>query len=203
MSASVDVLALVKWQERGKLTPFVGSSHGWTHRAVITLSACLMASGCVGDTAQPRRPSTDAGSARLSGTWAITLRLERPASLATDAKRLPRNVEGTVMLLEDHDAARSFAEMKDPTYIGVYDIDLDSLELPPWDAYVLPGIAAHAGPGRARPDSVFLVINPTMTGHAVRLSGVLEGNQATGTWTADSPLGGGGTFTLRRRKSVP
>lgn len=144
MSASVDVLALVKWQERGKLTPFVGSSHGWTHRAVITLSACLMASGCVGDTAQPRRPSTDAGSARLSGTWAITLRLERPASLATDAKRLPRNVEGTVMLLEDHDAARSFAEMKDPTYIGVYDIDLDSLELPPWDAYVLPGIAERS-----------------------------------------------------------
>ena len=99
MRAPVDVIALVKRQERGKLTPFIGSSHGWTRRAVITLFACLMASGCVGDTAPPRRPSTDAGSARLSGMWAITLRLERPASLATDAKRLPRNVEGTVVLL--------------------------------------------------------------------------------------------------------
>lgn len=170
------------------------NAHAWTRSTVIALSACLLSSGCASDTAQYRRPSTITGSARLSGTWDITLRLERPVTLATDAKRLPRSVAGMVVLLEDHDVARSFAEMKHPTHIGVYDIDLDSLELPPWDARALPGIAAHAGP-----DSVFLVMNPEMPGHTIRLSGTFAGGQAAGTWAADSPLGGGGTFMLHRR----
>lgn len=176
-------------------------AHVAMRSAIIALSAFLMSTGCTGDGVQRRQPSADAGFARLSGMWDITLRLERPVTLATDARRLPRSVAGTVVLLEDHDAARSFAEMQNPTHIGVYDINLDSLELPSWNSHALPGIAAHAGPTSMRPDSVFLVLNPELTGHSVRLSGVLEGGQAKGSWTADSPLGGGGTFTLHRRDS--
>ena len=42
-----------------------------------------------------------------------------------------------------------------------------------------------------------MVVNPETPGHMLRLSGVFADDGAKGIWVADSPLGGGGTFTVR------
>lgn len=165
---------------------------------IITLCALPVLLACAGDSAQ-QRPATDSSHAgKLSGTWDITLQLERPLSLRTTLGGLPRHVTGSVALLEDRHAERSFASMKEPTHIGVYDIALDSLELPPWDASLVPGLAARVKPSDSGKDSIYIVVNPETPGHMLRLSGVFADNGAQGIWVAESPLGGGGTFTLRR-----
>jgi hypothetical protein len=157
---------------------------------------------CSGDAPQRRHVVDDTSAARLTGTWDITLRLERPMTFSTNPKALPRSVRGTVAFLEDHTAPASLADLDGPTHTGVYDIDLDSLEMPVWNAGGVHGLVAKIGATMARPDSLFLVLNPESPGHFMRLSGVLVDGTGSGTWVADSPLGGGGTFTLRR-KVVP
>ena len=167
---------------------------------IITLCALPVLLACAGDSAQ-QRPATDSSHAgKLSGTWDITLQLERPLSLRTTLGGLPRHVTGSVALLEDRHAERSFASMKEPTHIGVYDIALDSLELPPWDASLVPGLAARVKPSDSGKDSIYIVVNPETPGHMLRLSGVRDGDDVHGIWVAESPLGGGGTFMLRRHK---
>lgn len=166
---------------------------------IIALCALPVLLACAGDLGQ-QRPALDSSHAgKLTGTWDITLQLERPMSLRTPAG-LPRQVSGSLALLEDRHAERSFAAMKDPTHIGVYDIALDSLELPPWDAGLVPGVAARVVPAESGRDSIYILVNPETPGHMLRLSGIFADDGAKGTWVADSPLGGGGTFTLRHHK---
>ena len=167
---------------------------------IITLCALPILLACAGDTGQ-QRPATDAAqAAKLTGTWDITLQLNRPLSLRTTGGGLPRHVAGSIALLEDRHAERSFAAMKDPTHIGVYDIALDSLELPPWDVSLVPGLAARVVPSASGRDSIYIVVNPETPGHMLRLSGVFAGDDVKGMWVAESPLGGGGTFTLRHHR---
>ena len=167
---------------------------------IITLCALPILLACAGDTGQ-QRPATDAAqAAKLTGTWDITLQLNRPLSLRTTGGKLPRHVAGSIALLEDRHAERSFAAMKDPTHIGVYDIALDSLELPPWDVSLVPGLAARVVPSASGRDSIYIVVNPETPGHMLRLSGVFAGDDVKGMWVAESPLGGGGTFTLRHHR---
>jgi hypothetical protein len=170
-----------------------------TGSAAVVVLVMLTSLRCGGDGPQRRQVMDDTSAARLTGTWDITLRLERPMTFSTNPKTLPRNVRGTVAFLEDHDAPASLADLNGPTHTGVYDIDLDSLEMPVWSAGGVHGLVAKIGALLARPDSLFLVLNPESPGHFVRLSGVLVDGSGSGTWVAESPLGGGGTFTLRRR----
>lgn len=164
------------------------------------LCALSILPACSGDGGQ-RRPATDAAQdAKLTGTWDITLQLDRPLSLRTTAGGLPRHVTGSIAFLEDRHAERSFEAMKDPTHIGVYDIALDSLELPPWDVSLVPGLAARVVPSASARDSIYIVVNPETPGHMLRLSGVFAGDDVKGMWVAESPLGGGGTFTLRHHR---
>ena len=168
------------------------------HISVIRLCVLPILLACAGD-ARQQRPAFDSSHAEyLTGTWAITLQLDRPLTLRTTVGALPRQVTGSIALLEDRHAERSFAAMKDPTHIGVYDIALDSLELPPWDGSVVPGLAARLVPREGGKDSVYMVVNPETPGHMLLLSGVIAGDEATGVWLAQSPLGGGGTFRLQR-----
>ena len=109
---------------------------------IVTLCVLPILLACSGDGRHQRAAIDPSHAGLLTGTWDITLQLERPMSLRTTAAELPHHVTGSVALLEDRQAERSFAAMKDPTHIGVYDIALDSLELPPWDAGVVPGLAA-------------------------------------------------------------
>lgn len=139
-------------------------------------------------------------AAKLSGVWDITLELDTPLSFRTKAGRLPRQLTGQVAFLDDRLADRTFAAMRNPTNVGVYDIALDSLELPPWDARLVPGLAARVVPMESGRDSIYMVVNPETPGHTLRLWGVFVDDGAKGMWVADSPLGGGGIFMLRRRR---
>ena len=167
---------------------------------IITVCVLSILLACARDTTQ-QHPATDSSHAEiLTGTWDITLRLERPLSLHTTAGGLPRHVTGSLALLEDRYAERSFEAMRNPTHIGVFDIALDSLGLPAWDASLVPGVAAQVVPSASGRDSVQMVINPETPGHMLRLWGAFAGDDATGIWVAESPLGGGGSFTLRHHR---
>lgn len=167
---------------------------------IATLCALPILLACTGDARQQRAALDTSHAGELTGTWQITLQLERPMSLRTTAGALPRHISGSVAFLDDRNAERSFEAMKDPTHIGVYDIALDSLELPPWDVSLVPGLAARVVPGEAGRDSLYIVVNPETPGHMLRLWGVLGNDGAKGSWVAESPLGGGGTFRLRHHK---
>jgi hypothetical protein len=165
----------------------------------------FLAIACGGDGGGRKRVVDDSLGAGLAGTWEITLRLERPLSLSMEANRLPRSVTGTVALLEDHDGPHSFDQIQQPTHVGVFDVDMDALGFPPHDKGVVPGAAARivaSAIGSAPRDSVYLVLNPETPDHSLRLSGTFDGTDASGEWIAESFLGGGGTFTLRRRTTA-
>jgi hypothetical protein len=176
-----------------------------SRRTASALIALLIALGCSGDSAKRNGATDDLAAAGLAGTWEFTLRLERPLSLSMDAKSLPRTVTGGVILLEDHDGPRSFEQIQHPTHLGVYDVDMHSLGFPPYDTGLVPAVAAritvnaNRSPAGVTRDSVYLVLDPETPRHSVRLFGTFDGSSVRGEWSAESFLGGGGTFTLRRR----
>lgn len=47
---------------------------------------------------------------------------------------------------------------------------------------------------------LYIVVNPETPGHMLRLSGVFASDDVKRMWVAESPLGGGGTFTLRHHR---
>ena len=175
-------------------------THKRTMASVVALCVSAMVLACSGDARQQRSALDHTHAGKLTGSWDLTLQLDRPMSLRTTADALPRHATGSIALLEDRHAERSFTSMRDPTHIGVYDIALDSLELPPWDASLVPGVAARVVPQDSGRDSIYIVVNPETPGHMLRLSGVFAGDDVKGTWLAESPLGGGGVFTLRHHK---
>ncbi|MDB4888325.1 MAG: hypothetical protein JWL61_180 [Gemmatimonadetes bacterium] len=174
-----------------------------TFRRITTSAAALLAVlGCSNGSAHT--PAIDESVAgRLVGTWDITFVLERPLSLSTDTRKLPRSVAGTVALLERGAEPLSFEQMSAPTHMGVFHVDLGALGFPPSDAGVPDLVARVASSQRGNSmqerDSVYIVLNPETPRYAVRLSGRFDANDASGTWIAESFLGGGGTFVMRRR----
>jgi hypothetical protein len=177
--------------------PFFG------RRAVASIATLLVALGC-GDTA--RKPAIDESVAnRLVGTWDLMLVLERPLSLQTDKKSLPSDLPGTMAFLEVGKEAPSFEGMSAPTHLGTYRVDMGSLGFPPREGESVPSLAArvvglphHGGPMGMR-DSVYIVFNPETPRFSVLLSGTFDANAGSGVWSAESFLGGGGTFVMRRR----
>jgi hypothetical protein len=168
-----------------------------SHRfAMASMLALVVGLGC-GDSA--KTPAVDESVAgRLIGTWDLTLSLDRPLSLSTDAHTLPRSVAGTVAFLEASKEHLSFEGLGAPTHMGVYHVDLGALGFPARDADVVPDLAARvvAAPRR---DSVYILLNPETPRYALRFSGTFDANGASGVWVAESFLGGGGTFVMRRR----
>jgi hypothetical protein len=175
-----------------------------SRRAAVSVLALLVTLGCGSDSAHS--PAIDESTAsRLVGTWDLTLVLERPLSLSTDARTLPRSVDGSVALLEVGAEPLAFEGMSTPTNMGVFHVDLGALGFPSGDAGVIPDLAARvvaiphgAGAAGAR-DSVYVVLNPETPRYSVRLSGTFNADAASGVWIAESFLGGGGTFVMRRR----
>jgi len=176
----------------------------FANRRAASILAIAAVLGCSGDSARP--PAIDESVAgRLVGTWNLTLVLEHPLSLSTDTKTLPRSVLGTVALIELDGEKLSFEDVKAPTHMGVYRVDLGSLGFPPRESSDVPDLAARvvaiprSGAAATPRDSVYIVLNPETPRYALRLSGTFDANAATGTWIAESFLGGGGTFVMRRR----
>ena len=172
-------------------------------RVSLILIAVLATTGCRGEvTPQARAPAASADKT-MEGDWDITLRLERPMSFAELGQRIPRSVGGRITLLEEKTGRHGTQGDAMPTFVGVFDIDVAALGLPTDEVRDIPAIVAHRSPSapaasNERPDSLFLVMNPQSPRHSVQLSGVIAGDRASGTWTVESPLGGGGSFVLQR-----
>ena len=166
--------------------------------SIVTVCALPILYACDRGYGEHRLVGDDERAAKLSGIWNITLRLERPLSIRAMTGGLPRDVRGRVAFLEHRSTERTLTAMSNPTNVGVYDIALDSLDLPAWDPSLMPGLAARVVRGVSGHDSISIVVNPETPGHRLKLSGVLAGDAVRGLWLAESPLGGGGTFTLQR-----
>ncbi|MEO8333708.1 MAG: hypothetical protein ABI664_01960 [bacterium] len=167
--------------------------------------ALLVAVGCNPESSAEHRVVDETVAGRLVGTWDIVLTLDRPLSLSTDTHTLPRTAAGTVALLEVGRDPLSYDQMKAPTHMGVYHIDLGSLDFPPRDDNGMPALVARIvdipprGTATGERDSVYMVLNPESSRYALSLAGTFDHANASGTWIAESFLGGGGTFVMRRR----
>lgn len=172
-------------------------------RAGLAIFTLLATPGCHGEATPYARAPAVSAYRDMDGVWDVILRLERPMSFAEEGRAIPRNVEGRITLLEDKTGRPASTRIRVPTFVGVYDIDVGALGLPAGELGAVPGVVARRAPSapaasNAHTDSVFLVMNPEMPGHSVRLSGVIAGDTARGSWTGESPLGGGGSFVLQR-----
>lgn len=173
-------------------------------RSAIVLLALIVALGCTSESGEKGRAIDETTAERLVGSWDVTLRLERPLSLSMDARKLPLSVTGVISFLEDRSRGLSFDQMDGPTHIGVYEIALGSLGFPRRESDVIPSLAARTIPNRGAAaslghDSVYIVINPETPRQLLRLAGTFDSDSVSGVWVAESFLGGGGTFVLRRR----
>lgn len=172
-----------------------------TRRLISSLLALLICAGCGGDSSGTGRAIDETVASRLVGTWDLTLSLERPLSLSTDAHTLPRHTTGTVALLEASAEHLSYEGMTGPTHMGVFHVDMSSLGFPARETDGIPDLVARVvdtPPMRGR-DSVYMLLNPEMPRYAVQLTGTFDAQGITGVWVAESFLGGGGTFVMRRR----
>jgi hypothetical protein len=173
-------------------------------RGVMALTAIAhlgVISAC-GDGGARRHDAHQFAARRLDGNWEITVRLERRMSLSMTPATLPFSVRGTITMMTNDRIDATFASISEPTALGLYALRLDSLGLPQWQDGEVPALAARAhdpARGGAERDSVLIVLNPATPARIVRLTGVLTGESVLGEWTAASPLGGGGTFEMRRR----
>jgi hypothetical protein len=174
-------------------------------RHITTPALALLAVlGCSNGSAHT--PALDESvAARLTGTWDLTFTLERPLSLSTDARTLPRSVSGTAALLEVGSDPMSFDQMRGATHMGVFRVDLAAMGFPGRESGVIPDVAARvvATPQStstaAARDSVYLILDPETPRYSIRLAGTFDANSASGVWIAESFLGGGGSFVMRRR----
>ncbi|MEO5815553.1 MAG: hypothetical protein ABIT20_09770 [Gemmatimonadaceae bacterium] len=174
-------------------------------RVATATIGLLLALGCNRDPAAAHRIVDETLASRLAGTWDIVLTLDRPLSLSTDGRTLPRTAVGTVALLEVGQDPLSFEQMTAPTHMGVYHINLGALDFPPRDDNVMPALGARViavpsdAAAPAARDSLYMLLNPESARYALQLAGTFDRDVASGTWIAESFLGGGGTFTMRRR----
>lgn len=173
---------------------------GWRMPSVAALMGMLLVCSCGGGKAeQARDPSAEAD--RLEGTWDLNLRLERAMSLSPTAAPLPFTVRGAVTMMANRRTDVSFPSISQPTQIGVYQLALDSLGLARWEEGEVPGLAARemrpaAHPRGDQPDSVVIVLNPSIPTREIRLMGVFDGPDVRGAWTAESPLVSGRSCVL-------
>jgi hypothetical protein len=174
-------------------------------RSLLPMLAICALSACDSRMRGTAAVTDEALAGRVNGVWEMTLRIERPMSLSTEATSLPRNVTGVVALVPIRKFRVSFEAMTDPTFSGVYDLDPGALGLATGDGAHVPGLVARVATraprasGNAAPDSIHVLLNPETPQHAIRLAGIVSDGAVTGVWVAESPLGGGGTIVWRRR----
>ncbi len=174
-----------------------------TTRAQLVLAmllGTLVAAGC--RDAGERTPVREDVAARLSGQWDVSMRLERPLALTTEGSALQRTVAGTITLVMSRDAAARFAQMPAPTHVGVHAIDLALFGMPHRPPGYVPSVAARLAGNAGGQDSVYLLLDPETPTQSVHLAGVLNASEIRGSWVAESFLGGGGSFTMRRRATT-
>lgn len=142
---------------------------------------------------------------RVVGVWDVSLQTD--PRLAAGAGETSRTVTGTLALTENRHGTLSTSELAGVTHQGVADLDLRPLG---WStgAEDSPQVSvARVAPrsperGAAEGDSLVIVIGPGTSRFVVRLSGIVTGDDASGTWrvSAFSGGGGGGRFLMHRRR---
>ncbi len=162
----------------------------------LVLSVAMIA--CTGGSAAVLSSAGETNH-QLTGSWDISLSLERPYQLELKGPPM-RRVCGTIGFVEANqqfDGGRQSA--------GVYDIDLAQIGLGWVNDTRFPAAVArqtdqNAGRSPNR-DSVAITLNPDSQERIV-LVGAYRVAEIDGTWTAQSTRGtASGRFTLRQRSS--
>ncbi len=152
--------------------------------ALLVLGGLL---GCATAVASPRAvPSGDL----VTGLWDLTLRGEWTGSDTA-------GVRGVLALIPQppNRPRLPWMNLPEPSHIGVYRADLESLGVGTYLQDAIP----HAGARLLLRDSVEIVLNPAPDHGAVVLRGHAQADSITGTWRVTSyGIGKSGRFTLRR-----
>ncbi len=178
---------------------------------VALLLVLVLIPGCGRDSSQRTEALATTPARQLVGVWDATFLLDRPIAPGTDPLQPPRHVTGSMAFLEDHVGSLSPEELTSPTHVGVYDIDFRVLGFQPHGPSGFPTVVARTiarveGPPIASttmPDSVSIVLDAGSSRFPLLLQGKIAADSVSGTWTAGQALGGGGRFSLLRRRAVP
>ena len=154
----------------------------WSVAALLAVGACgeSAAGGALG------------GDPRLGGGWTAEFWVASPLRLGDTAA--PRNVPGSLVLMENR-VVQSFGRLRGPpTHYGAYGADFRPFGLPIPSPGRVPTVTARL----AEADSVEMVLDGIGTG--ILLVGRLDSDSIAGRWSyaGDRAGGANGTFVLRR-----
>lgn len=173
--------------------------------AVIGLGACS-----THDTAKRERLLDTPAARRLVGTWNVSFEMNAHAA-PPDAPAARVRVTGVIAFAPDHHGLTATTELNGITHEGAYDLDFRPFGWSTREADA-PAVAvarvvstAGASPSDTGRDSLYIVLSPGTQRFAVRMSGMLATDGATGIWSARSFSAGGGTgrFVMQRRAPAP
>ena len=172
----------------------------------VTLAVAVMLGACADADAGQRERLLDSPAARrVVGSWDVVFTIDPHASVSLSYTAA--SVRGTMVFTTDHHGPASMDALHDITHEGSYDLDFSpfgwttrSADAP---AVAIARVAAGGdatASARAGPDSLFVVLSPGTERFAVRMAGVLEGDSASGVWSARAYSAGGGVgrFVMRR-----
>lgn len=169
--------------------------------SLLSLGACHQGDD---EAAQRERLLDTPAARRLTGMW--TVAFEADAGTTLTLRRGPGLVAGTLVLGPDHHGPTSTAELSGITHQGAYDVDFRpfgwSTRSGDEPAAAVARVITAGGSGA---DSLYMVLSPGTQRFAVRMTGTVAGDSATGRWIAISYGAGGGSgrFVMRRQASVP
>lgn len=134
----------------------------------------------------------------LTGTWDITLHLNRPPLLAADTLSTKRDVIGSVAFLANRSLKNQYAGVSALTNYGTYDIDFSAFGFDPREGGRVPTVVA----GLIAKDSIEIVLGPDQGGVSVWMRGLVTGDSIAGRWEVSFPRAGagGGSFLMTPRK---
>jgi hypothetical protein len=178
--------------------------------SIVPLTLLLLA--CQTDDGAQRTRVLDSPAARrLVGAWAVSFEVDTNMATPPQARLSRPPVEGMLVLAPDHTGPSSTPELDGITHEGAYDVDFRPFGFTTRTAGAPAVVVARIVPAtelslvHSATDSLYVVLSPGTDRFAVRMSGTLTGDSASGVWSAYafSAGGGAGRFVMRRHVGEP
>jgi hypothetical protein len=142
-------------------------------------------------------PSDAAFAEELEGVWDVSYSVSESPVLTTDARSAPM-IAGRIALISNESITTGYSGVRTVTNYGSYDVDFSSFgfDSPQW------GKPSTVVAGRLGRDSAIVLLSPGASAPSIRMSGAVYQDSIKGKWTVSLTRisGGGGDFTMRRRR---
>jgi hypothetical protein len=169
----------------------------WSVLAAATVLACSTS-----DATSRRRALESDAARRLVGAWDVSF-VADSTSMAFRMRGSSDRVTGTIAFTLNRSGADADAMLRDITHEGAYDLDFSpfgfTTRLADAPAVAVARLASSTGTSRDA-DSLWIVLSPGSEQFPLLMRGMIGGDSARGTWSAQafSAGGGAGRFVMRR-----